>query len=178
MPAAALRGTLPENVAPDVAELVLARLVERAEAVVAGDIARRPSHAPQLDAAAQRSVDGILEALDAAGLEAPSLRDLDERLGIGQDTLRDLLAHLEREGRVVHTRDLWFDAPAVEALRQRVRSHFESHESLDTQTYKSLIGTTRRTAVPLMELFDEEHLTYRRGEVRLLRRKRGSPGQS
>jgi len=42
-------------------------------------------------------------------------------------------------------------------------------ERLDTQTYKGLIGTSRRTAMPLMELFDELHLTRRVGEVRVLR---------
>jgi selenocysteine-specific elongation factor len=171
MPAAALRGTLPENVPRDAAELCLARLAERGEVVLSGQAVRRPSHAPRLDEAGRRNIEAILAELGAAGLEAPSLRDLDEKLRIGQDALRDLLAHLEREGRVVHARDLWFEASAVEALRERVRAHFERSDSLDTQTYKSLIGTTRRTAVPLMELFDEEHLTYRRGEVRMLRRR-------
>jgi selenocysteine-specific elongation factor len=70
----------------------------------------------------------------------------------------------------VHARaDLWFDARAVAALRQRVLDHFASREELDTPSYKTLIGTSRRTAVPLMELFDAERLTVRRGEVRRLR---------
>ena len=36
-----------------------------------------------------------------------------------------------------------------------------------------MIGTTRRTAVPLMELFDQEHLTVRNGDARVLRRSGG-----
>ncbi len=43
------------------------------------------------------------------------------------------------------------------------------HGEDDTQ-YKRLIGTSRRTAVPLMELFDQEHLTVRSGAARVLRR--------
>jgi selenocysteine-specific elongation factor len=50
-----------------------------------------------------------------------------------------------------------------------VRRHFAASDALDTKTYKALIGTTRRTAVPLMELLDAERLTVRRGEVRRLR---------
>jgi selenocysteine-specific elongation factor len=65
--------------------------------------------------------------------------------------------------------DLWFARDAVDALCERVRAHFESQEELDTQTYKGLIGTSRRTAMPLMELLDELHVTRRRGEVRVLR---------
>ena len=42
------------------------------------------------------------------------------------------------------------------ALRERIIAHFESHDRLDTKDYKALIGTTRRTAVPLMEYFDDD----------------------
>jgi selenocysteine-specific elongation factor len=65
--------------------------------------------------------------------------------------------------------DLWFDRAAVDALRERVRAHLAEHGRLETPAYKTLIGTSRRTAVPLMELFDEEHVTLRRGDVRLPR---------
>ena len=66
--------------------------------------------------------------------------------------------------------DLWFDRAAIDALRERVVAYLREHAQLDTPTYKALIGTTRRTAVPLMELFDEERLTMRRADVRLLRK--------
>jgi len=65
--------------------------------------------------------------------------------------------------------DLWFDAGAIESLRARIREHFVREPTLDTARYKALIGTSRRSAVPLMELFDLERLTARRGDVRVLR---------
>ena len=77
--------------------------------------------------------------------------------------LRDLLAYLEREGALVRAPgDLWFDRAAVDALRDRIATHLRRHGALDTPTYKSLIGTSRKYAVPLMELFDAEGLTSRR----------------
>jgi selenocysteine-specific elongation factor len=86
------------------------------------------------------------------------------------EKLRDLLAHLEREGVLVRSPgDLWFDRAAVDALRARVITHLREHGRLETPAYKALIGTPRRTAVPLMELFDEERVTARRGEARILR---------
>jgi selenocysteine-specific elongation factor len=54
-----------------------------------------------------------------------------------------------------------------------VVAHLEANGALETPAYKELIGTTRKYAVPLMELFDTEHLTVRRGETRVLRRTRG-----
>jgi selenocysteine-specific elongation factor len=170
MPAGALRGALPDNVPREVAERALAALVARTEIATEGDHVRRASHRPTLDAATLEVGERIAQWLAEVGLEAPALRDVAERMGVVEAPLRDLLAHLEREGRIVRAPgDLWFDARAVEALRERVRRHFDASDALDTKTYKALIGTTRRTAVPLMELLDAERLTVRRGEVRRLR---------
>jgi hypothetical protein len=50
-----------------------------------------------------------------------------------------------------------------------VRAYLYEHGVLETPRYKALIGTSRRTAVPLMELFDAQRLTLRRGNQRRLR---------
>ena len=132
-----------------------------------GSHVRLPEHRPQLDGEARAQRDRILALLAEGGLEPPSLRDLASGLDLPEPELRELLALLEREGLAVAAGGpLWFDATAVETLRGRVRDHFREHESLDTPTYKALIGTPRRTAVPLMELLDAEKLTVRRGELR------------
>ena len=137
-----------------------------------GDVARRSEHRPTLDAEEQTLVERVLREAHEAGLEPPSEREWAERLGTTREHLQDLLAHLKREGRMVRTPgDLWFDAGAIAALRERILTHFESHERLETPAYKALIGTTRRTAVPLMEYFDDEHLTARSGDARVLRTK-------
>ncbi|MGH0029608.1 MAG: selenocysteine-specific translation elongation factor [Myxococcota bacterium] len=171
MPTGTLRRVLPENVPGQVADLALERLAERGALRVTGDHAHRPDHVPTLDAEASQRVERIAAVLLDAGLEAPSLRDLAAAVGAEPDALGDVLAHMERQGRLVRAPgDLWFDAAAVEALRERLREHSRHNEMLDTPTYKSIIGTTRRTAVPLMELLDTERFTARRGEVRVLRK--------
>ena len=38
-----------------------------------------------------------------------------------------------------------------------------------TAAYKDLVGQTRKFTVPLMEYFDTEKVTIRRGNVRVLR---------
>jgi selenocysteine-specific elongation factor len=173
MPAGALRGALPGNVAREAAELALDRLARAGVLVLEGDLVRLAKHRPTLDRAAQKACDAIAALLAEAGLEAPALREVAAHVGLAEASARDLLAHLEREHRLVRARpDLWFDAGAVDALRQRVLDHFAGRDALDTPAYKALIGTSRRTAVPLMELFDAERLTVRVGEVRKLRPRR------
>jgi selenocysteine-specific elongation factor len=171
MPMGALRGRLPANVSGDAAECTLERLAARGEVRVEGDLARLPEHAPALGSEQGELAARIASRLAAAGLEPPGLRDLAAELGVAApDALRDLLAHLEREGRIVRARgDLWFDSAAVAQLRERVVAHLREHGRIETLAYKALIGTTRRTAIPLMELFDEQRVTMRRGEARVLR---------
>jgi selenocysteine-specific elongation factor len=171
MPAGALRGRAPGNVPRAATELALARLAERGAVCVEGDLVRRPDHRPTLGAEEQALAERILAEAASAGLDPPGLREWAERLETPAERLRDLLAHLEREDCLVRAgEDLWFDRAAVDALRERVVAHLREHGRLETPAYKALIGTTRRTAVPLMELFDEERLTMRRADVRLLRK--------
>jgi len=169
MPAGALRGRLPANVSADASELALARLLTRGAARVDGDLVRLPGHRPTLGPEQEKLAQRILAQAREAGLEPPGLREWAERLGCAPEQLRGLLAHLEREGRLVRAReDLWFDRAAVDALRGRVIAHLREHGRLKTPAYKALIGTSRRTAVPLMEFFDDARVTLRRGEARLL----------
>jgi selenocysteine-specific elongation factor len=175
MPRAAARGALPENRAAGAFELAAARLaaagrIEEGE----GDL-HLSTFVPRLGREEEALCDGLRAEYVAAGLEPPSLASLLASTGCEERTLHDLLAHLEREGSLVRAGELWFDRVAVDALRDRVVAHLRARGSLDTKTYKELIGASRKYAVPLMELFDAEHLTIRRGEERVLRRP-GSPG--
>jgi len=170
MSRSALRGRLAQNVASDASERVLERMVADGRIALARDVAHLPEFRPRLDERAEALAARMREEARAAGLEPPSARDWAARLSIDLDELNDLAAFLEREGALVRApSDLWFASEAIEALKDRVRGHFTAHEELDTQTFKGLIGTTRRTAMPLMELLDDLRVTARRGDVRVLR---------
>jgi selenocysteine-specific elongation factor len=180
MPRGALRGALPENTAAGAFELLLERLVAANRIAVEGKLVRLLEHVPTLSHREETVAARMRADAASAGLEPPTPREWAEKIGVDLEALRDVLAHLEREGSLVRTPgDLWFDRAAVDALRERIIAHLREHETLDTPTYKSLIGTTRKYAVPLMEFFDAEHLTMRAGESRILRRKRDpSPNHS
>ncbi len=174
MPLGALRGRLPENVPPAATELALARLVASGQVSLDGDRVRASSHRPSLGPVELEAVERLRAEARRAGLDPPSLRDWGARLALSAERVRELVAHLEREGALVRAPgDLFFDRAAVDRLRERVVAHLRAHGSLDTAAYKALIGTSRRAAVPLMELFDEEKVTLRSGERRVLRSGQG-----
>jgi selenocysteine-specific elongation factor len=174
MPRGALFGALPANVERAASELALARLIARGAAEAAEELVCRADFVPRLTQR-QEAIAARLRA-DAmiAGLEPPTPREWATNLGVDPAELREVLAHLERDGSLVRAPgELWFDRVAVDELRAKLSAHLEKHGRIETTAYKELIGTTRKYAVPLMELFDAEHLTVRRGETRVLRRRPG-----
>jgi selenocysteine-specific elongation factor len=167
-----LAGALPDNVAADALDLALERLVASGRVAAGPDGLRLGGHraAAALDPDDAALAERLRAEAKGAGLEPPTLRDWAARTGCAPERLRPLLAHLEREGALVRAPgDLWFDRAAVEALRARVVAHLRAHGGIDTPAYKELIGTTRKHAVPLMELLDAERVTLRVGNRRVLR---------
>jgi selenocysteine-specific elongation factor len=170
-PRATLGGALPDNAAPGALDLVLERLAARRELEIDAELVRRPDHRPQLSPEEEKCVERIRSGCREAALEPPTLREWSDRLALAPERVRPLLVHLERQGELVRAPgELWFDRRVVDELRARVVARISADGPLATPEYKKLIGTTRKHAVPLMELFDSEHTTLRRGEARVLRR--------
>jgi selenocysteine-specific elongation factor len=175
MPRGALRGALPPNVERAVVDLGLSRLEERGAIQGENDLVHVADFVARLSQRNEALAARIRADAMIADLEPATAKEQAEALGVDPAELRELLAHLERDGSLVRAPgDLWFDAGAIDELRERVVAHLNEHGELSTTAYKDLIGTTRKFAVPLMELFDSEHLTIRRGEARVLRRRSGA----
>ncbi len=171
----ALAAALPDNVRPAALELALARVCASDRVVAGPSGLRLASHrsAISMTDADRTASDALRAGARVAGLQPPTLDEWAVRLGQPTKRLRTLLQHLERSGALVRAPgDLWFDRAAVDALRERIVAALGAHGGLDTPAYKRLIGTTRKHAVPLMELFDDERTTLRVGNRRVLRKGR------
>ncbi|HET8541332.1 MAG TPA: selenocysteine-specific translation elongation factor [Anaeromyxobacter sp.] len=166
-----LRGRLPPVVDPRLFQRLLAQLADRGELVVEGDHARRPGHA----AAASRGAGGaqkekLAEVLAKGGLTPPWLSELPAAVGASADDVHALLKLLAAEGRAVRvSSELWFDAAALGGLRARLVAFLRERRSITTQEFKDLVGATRKHVIPLAEHFDNEKVTLRVGEKRVLR---------
>lgn len=170
MPREALRGALPENVARAAFEQALARLAQRGALETEREWVRASDHVARLSREDELLAASIRAGAMIAGLTPPTVAEQCAEFGVTPERLRTLLAHLARDGSLLRAPgDLWFDRGAVEELRERVIDYLERHGEITPAAYKTLVGASRKFVVPLMELFDEEHLTRRRGELRVLR---------
>jgi len=83
---------------------------------------------------------------------------------------RELAAYLEGEGRLRRVGDGFAVSPAV---YERGIELLPTLQPITLAAFRDALGVSRRTAQLLLERYDADGLTLRRGDERLLRRRRG-----
>ncbi|HJW75069.1 MAG TPA: SelB C-terminal domain-containing protein, partial [Thermoleophilia bacterium] len=124
---------------------------------------------PQQEALAEK----LRAHVQQAGLAPPTLASLEEELGASQREVARLLEVLVRRGELVRAKeDLWFATAAVDQALSTLRQILSARPEITLAEFRDAVGTGRRNAQALLELFDREGLTRRRGDVRVLRGRR------
>jgi selenocysteine-specific elongation factor len=120
-----------------------------------------PEREPAPLSATARAVE---EELRAAGLTPPLDADLDADAELA--ALRDA-GLAARVGPAMH-----FHREALDEARARLLALFDAEGEVTLAAYRDAIGASRKYAQALLEHFDGEKLTLRRGDTRILRRRR------
>ncbi len=108
----------------------------------------------------------------ALGERGDAARELEERLGreeIARTDDRQLAAFLEAEGRIRRVGDGY---AVSNALYDRGIELLPGLDEITLAAFRDALGVGRRTAQLLLERYDADGLTLRRGEARTLRRRR------
>ncbi|HUG56278.1 MAG TPA: SelB C-terminal domain-containing protein, partial [Candidatus Limnocylindrales bacterium] len=149
---------------------------KRFEALVAalaaeGRIAERrsalalPGHRPALTPAQERAWAAARQDIASAPLQPPSLRELEERHGLGGD----VVAALVDRGELVRVGgDAAFLAPAVLAFGERVVEELAAVRTITVARARDLTGSSRKHVLPLLLFLDDHGVTRRVGDDRVL----------
>ena len=164
-----LRGRLPPVADPRLFQRLLAQLADRGELVIEADLVRRKGHAAAKAGGGALKED-VARALAAGGVAPPRVADLPVAVGASEADVHAVLKLLASEGRAVRvSSELWYDAAALGAIRDRLVAFLRERKAITTQEFKDLVGATRKHVIPLAEHFDQERVTLRVGEKRVLR---------
>jgi selenocysteine-specific elongation factor len=147
---------------------VVARLarLERGEPEPEPAPAPEPEPAAPAPAPLSPTALAVEAELRAAGAEPP----LDAELDAAED-----LAALREAGRAVRLGPaMHIHAEALDGIRQRLVALLEAEGELTLARARDELGTSRKYAQALLERLDAEKLTLRRGDARVLRRRRAS----
>ena len=139
---------------------VIEKLVEDGVLVEEGSAVRLPQHSRVLSAKQQAEVDRYLAALDAQPFSPPT------DSGISGE----LVAGLVDEGRVVRVnQDVVFSAGAYKEMRDRIVEETKLAGKINVGKVRDMFDTSRKYALALMEYLDQQRITRRVGDDRVLR---------
>ena len=111
------------------------------------------------------------EALKKGWGEPPTLKELCELLGCTEKQLLDHANLLCREGRAAKVKgDIFYAPGAVVEIREKLVAYLREKGEIAPPEFRELTGLSRKFMIPLLEYFDQEKLTIRMGDKRVLRK--------
>ncbi len=166
---AALRDRVDRRLEQKVFDALLEIAVERGLVVLAGGEARHPKAASTALAAEGEATEKLLALLRAQGLAPLATAELAAEAGVDPGLARKVLGRLASEGQLLRLGpDLHFDAQAVADAREKVVGHLREHGTILAKDARDLVGSSRKYILPLLEYFDQQGITKRDGDIRVL----------
>ena len=138
----------------------LARLVEESCMVEEGQQVRLPDHQVTLTPELERQATTYLQSLEQDPYSPPTERHPDP----------ELLGVLIDEGKVVKVNEsVIFAASAYRELTEKIVAHLEAKGSITVADARTMFDTSRKYILPLLEHLDQQRVTRRVGDERVLR---------
>jgi selenocysteine-specific elongation factor len=143
---------------------VIARAVEEGWLAETAGAIRRASHQAAFSARQQQAVDYLLFSFRQNPYTTPSVAQADEMVGT------EVLNALIEQGRLVKLSDeVIFLTETYEEMRDRVVAFLKQNERITVAQVRDLFGTSRKYALALTGYLDDQRITRRVGDDRVLR---------
>ena len=144
---------------------VVSRLGREGVLVVDGPYLRAPGHEVALNSQLEKQASDYLRLLESEPYSPPSPANVGE-LPIDPE----LLGLLVDQGKVVKVNDsVVFAASAYQDMTSRIVAHLHAEGSITVAQTRSMFNTSRKYVLPLLEYLDQQQVTRRVGDERVLR---------
>jgi len=173
------RETLKERVfgftEPEIFRGVLASLESERQTRTDHELVSSADHRAKLSDEEAKVLERLRAMYGGDGLEAPKLEEglaeASRMTRLNRDATRKVFQLLISAGDVVKiTEDLYVSGKALTHLQRRLSAHAAatSDRLVDVPKFKEIAGVSRKYAIPLLEYFDREKITLRKGDKRLI----------
>jgi selenocysteine-specific elongation factor len=153
---------------PDVFDLVLNVLLREHKVQFRDETVAIFNAAGQSSDAEIGRLAAVAQAYEAAGLAAPSVVELGQRLAFKEADMRRLVTLLQRNKTLVRmgSDNLFIHSDALKQLTAQLAALRGS--PMDVARFKQLTGLSRKYAIPLLEYLDRQRITRIQGDQRLV----------
>jgi selenocysteine-specific elongation factor len=139
---------------------VLARWISEGYLVEDGQCLRLPDHQVSLTSEREQQTAAYLRALEQEPYSPPTDQPLDP----------ELLGVLVDQGKVVKVSEsVVFAASAYQEMMDKIIEHIRANGSITVADARTMFDTSRKYVLPLLEYLDQQRITRRMGDDRVLR---------
>ncbi len=144
---------------------LIATLISSGQIVRERDTIALSTHKPRLSAKQELVVSKILELFERNRINPPTRKELASQIPDSEGIVRfmcqkDMLVELP-EG-------VLFERKQFEAVKKEIVNFLRSNNMISVQQVRGLFGFSRKHILPLLGKLDEERVTRRQGDVRVL----------
>jgi len=151
-------------------EAALVQLLEAGTLLQSGNALQIPARAPRLSERQSAVAEKIATIYRDSQFASPRKDELPELLGVPGPIIDPVMTFLLETGELVAVdAKVVFHKDSVELARRKLVEYLQAHERIEAGTFKNLVDTTRKYAIPLLEYWDRKGLTRRVGDARVLR---------
>ena len=139
---------------------VIAQLTSEGHVQETGQSLTLPDHEVSLTPQMEREVDAFLSALERNPYSPPSDQPLDP----------ELLGALVDEGKVIKVNEsVVFAAAAYRDMSEKIVAHLGTNRTITVAEARTMFNSSRKYMLPLLEYLDQQQITRRVGDERVLR---------
>jgi selenocysteine-specific elongation factor len=150
---------------------LLSALEKDGKAFIDRDLVRQPGRTVTAtgDQAGLRTK--VETLLNKGGFEPPTAKELSDSLRCPEKEVLEHLSLLVREGRAVKVKmDIFYAPQPLSLIREKLVGRLREKGEITPPEFRELTGLSRKFMIPLLEYFDQEKVTIRVGDKRVLRK--------
>lgn len=167
----AVKGKFLRRANDGVFTFLLSSLIERGIIESEGDIIKVAGRKAIVPDKEKADLEIIEKAILEGGRTPPTTAQLAEMLGRDKKEILRLLKFLVEQGKMKRvSEELFFGQKTVEEIKSLTVAYLREHGEITPVEFKSITGTSRKFSVPLLEYFDREGITIRKGDKRILKK--------
>ncbi|MCD4689517.1 MAG: selenocysteine-specific translation elongation factor [Desulfuromonadaceae bacterium] len=167
-----LKAQIPKRSDVRFFEALLSALEKEKKVIVDRDLIKIPGHRASAAVDQAAILAKLEEALQQAGIEPPSIKVLGELVRCNEKTVLEHLILLHRESRAVKiTADLFYAPQPLQSLQEKLIAFLKENKEITPPGFRELTGLSRKYMIPLLGYFDQEKVTLRIDDKRVLRKR-------
>jgi selenocysteine-specific elongation factor len=169
----ALRKAIAPDLSSDAFATLLRSLADQRKIEASGSTARIAGHNATANAADDRLWQSVRPALEAAGFNAPPLRELALQVKLKEGIVKDFLHRKAKTGEVMKvTADRFYTRSTLATLAAVAQATAQSQPNgqFTAAQYRDATGVGRSLAIEILEFLDTLGITQRLGDARKMRK--------